>query len=223
MSTVVTISRATLHRVGEEKAERVLKALDERDLTVAWAARQIGESRQVVWNWLKGIKSPQDPEAFDRLLDAIEGTVVRDGRMVHTKGEPTVQVPLSGVGAAGTWTVAEGRETVNLPLQLASEGYHAVLIDGTSMLPHILPGDVAVFRKWAVPKIGYVNACAKDGQIVIKLVQQEGGRLVLRSFNPSEPEASAEGCIALGFLVGVYRDDGVETMHRHNHGGLRFE
>ena len=209
--------------MGAEKADKVLKALAERDLSVAWAARQIGESRQVVHNWLKGIKSPSDPTVFDRLLDAIEGTVVRDPRMAYNAAVVLVEVPLSAVGAAGGWTVSQGRETVNLPAQLAASDYRAVQIDGNSMLPYLLPGDIAVFRIWAVPKVGFVNAVSCDGQVLIKTVALKDGAMVLRSFNPLEPDVPADGCIALGFLVGHYRDDGVETMHRHNRGGLRFD
>jgi len=32
-----------------------------------WLADQMGENRQNVWNWLEGIREPQDPTVWNRM------------------------------------------------------------------------------------------------------------------------------------------------------------
>lgn len=219
--TTFTIESVLL---ASRQAEKVLKALEERDLTVAWAARQIGESRQVVWNWLNGYKNPTDPNVYDRLLAAIEGQTARvsEARAVYGAPAATVKVPVYTVGSAGEWPQAEATEEVELPVQFFYPDYRPVLIDGFSMAPHILPGDIAVFREWKVPKVGFVNACSRDGNLYVKLVDLLDGQISLVSFNPEAAPIDPDQVQALGYLVGLFRDDGTESFYRHNRGGLRF-
>jgi SOS-response transcriptional repressor LexA len=208
----------------DPRAKTVLDALKERGLSISWAAKRIGESRQSVRNWLTGERAPNDPSVYERLLGAIQGQsgFVGEARAVYGATTTMVRVPVYTVGAAGEWSQADPEGEIALPALFVWPDYRPVLIEGFSMAPHILPGDIAIFREWQVPKVGFVNAVSKDGQLMVKLVSMDDGQIALRSFNPEARGVSPDGVRALGYLVGLYRDDGTESFYRHNRGGLRF-
>ena len=54
--------------MNPEDSKRLVLAYAERGkLNVAWLATQLGENRQTVWNYLKGIRDPQNPTIWTRM------------------------------------------------------------------------------------------------------------------------------------------------------------
>lgn len=94
-----------------EKVERILY---ERKLSVAWLAREIGESRQTVFNWLNKPQSPSDPDAWRRVADALDVSV----KQLLDPAEPLPE----------PFFVKEQRREYGLPLP-AAENILEILIE----------------------------------------------------------------------------------------------
>lgn len=206
--TVVILRFAAVAALSP-KARMVLKALEERDLSVRWASRQIGVSDQSLWNWLKGVHEPSDPEILDQLLDIIQG-----------KGMP------KGAGSGTKALMAEVPCVTNtavfeVPAEFAVADYRVLLIEDDSMMPRLHPGDTAIFRQWRVPRDGLVNAIACNGGVFVRGLLFREGQFVQVALNPKYEDVPLDSSSTiLGYLVGIYRDDGIETMSYHNRGGV---
>lgn len=58
--------------VNPEEAKRIVLQYAERNkVNASWLAREIGEHRQTVWNWLNGDREPADPAAWVKMATAL--------------------------------------------------------------------------------------------------------------------------------------------------------
>ena len=188
-----------------------MKALEERDLSVRWASRQIGVSDQSLWNWLKGVHEPSDPEILDQLLNIIQG-----------KGMP------KGSGGTGSLMAdvpcVTNTAVIEVPAEFAVVDYRVLLITDDSMMPRLHPGDTAVFRQWQVPRDGLVNAIACNDSVFVRGLRFRDGQFMQIALNPNYEDVPLDAsCTVLGYLVGIYRNDGIETMSYHNRGGVAIQ
>lgn len=206
----------------DPRAERAEKLREQRGTTYAWIADQLGLSRQAVRYWLTGEREPRDVRVLDQIIRLLEGGAVREASAAYGRPDTMVPMPVLRVAAAGDDSSGEVRDEILVPIAFMYPDYRCLLIEGESMFPHLQPGDVAVFREWSAPKLGFVNAIQSGSDLFVKVVEFDG-TYRLHSFNPSvDVKDAPPGAQALGYLVGLYRDDGVESSYRHNRGGLRF-
>lgn len=141
---------------------------------------------------------------------------------------PMVSIPVVGRAGAGD---AEGivdaidDDHVEIPQILAGQrARFGVLVEGTSMLPHLEPGDVAVFEPSHVPRIGITNLIRMSDGLRVKVIERDGSRLQLRSFAPDHPaEPLGDSPVTvLGYLVGYYRYSAGRMRLEAADSGLRF-
>lgn len=58
--------------MNPEEAKRIVLQYAERNkVNASWLAREIGEHRQTVWNWLNGDREPADPAAWVKMATAL--------------------------------------------------------------------------------------------------------------------------------------------------------
>lgn len=160
----------------------------------------------------------------DQVGPAIEGPKPK-----IVAGVPMVPMRVAGTVAAGpgqAWT--EGIDDIVYVPQ-ALEGYGktraALIIEGDSLLPHLQPGDTAVFESSAHPKLGVVNLIEQNGEWRAKLLVHDPTKGVLvASYNPAYPAETLEGKVTrvLGFLVGYSRYTGGVLSIMASDSGLRF-
>ena len=51
----------------EDSKRLVLQYAERGKINVAWMASHLGENRQTVWNWVKGIREPQNATIWTRM------------------------------------------------------------------------------------------------------------------------------------------------------------
>lgn len=51
----------------EDSKRLVLQYAERGKLNIAWLASQLGENRQTVWNYVKGVREPQNPTIWTRM------------------------------------------------------------------------------------------------------------------------------------------------------------
>lgn len=209
-----------------DRAAVILDWLEKHDRTPAWLAREIGVTRQSVYMWLRGETKPYDPSVWDKMMLAIANA---DPKAIQVLGVPAVEgkltkLPVLRVGTAGDPTLEpDASDSIEIPFSLGFPDYRCVRIEGLSMEPYLKPGDVAIFRQRPTAKDGLVVAVEDHGEIVVKELVESSSGLLLRSFNSAFPDKPMpKGAVILGYMAGLYRDDGEDMMFRHNRAGIYF-
>lgn len=57
-----------------------------------WLADQMGENRQNVWNWMKGIREPQDPTVWNRMATILGLANFQNSEVLETARELALDV-----------------------------------------------------------------------------------------------------------------------------------
>lgn len=197
-------------------------------------AKLIGVSQGRLANWEIG---KHDPPA-DILASAAEVLHVSQEWLItgkrpislnesaHTyklNPAPTGRLKIVGSASAGPGNGdhPDDDELDGVPAELCMPDYCGFIVEGDSMMPVLLPGDVAVFKIHRTEKFGYVWLIRRpDKNISVKKLEYDNGP-VLHSVNPIYSPEIASGVELLGFLVGIWRIDGTETIIRHNPYGIR--
>jgi len=125
----------------------------------------------------------------------------------------------AGEGNTESW---DQNEEEPVPVDLCRPDYGALRVAGSSMLPFLHPGDLAIFKDHPEPKPNAVMAAEVEDGWVVKLCVYDStqSRFVLRSLNPNFPDVT--GSIRFGgYIVGYIRDEGPERTIRLNPHGLR--
>ena len=195
--------------------------------TVAQVAASVGVSYNVLNNVLNGrTKPPTDlVESIRKELGLPKGWPFEE-ELLPIKGIPLVRIELMGKVMAGSGSdVYESGdatgEGVVVPANLGGPDKGALVIEGDSMFPLLHPGDVAVFRKSHVPKLGCPCVVrTKDGKLRVKVVGHDGTGYTFTSLNPAYP-ADKNGKQMLGFLIGIYRTVGSREEITIDESGIR--
>lgn len=134
--------------------------------------------------------------------------------LVGRATEAVVEVPILGQIAAGQPLLATQQIEDTLPLPkswVRGEEVFLLRVQGDSMAPLILPGDLVMVRVQPRVDRGEIAAVLIYDEATVKRVYEEAGGLVLKGDNPSftplrfAPAEAAELVQILGKVVGVYR------------------
>lgn len=199
--------------------------LNKRERTITWLAKQIGTSKQSVHSWLMEGRFPRDPSVWEQMKMVLAPQDFRTttGSFLMTEALPTVSMPVLRSGSGGSGDNSDTKGSIDVPVQLNYPDYRALELFGSSMEEHLRPGDILIFRQSPHPRIGYVSAIERDGEILVKQIDYHGGKYILHSFNPEFADVEMpENSVVLGYLTAYYHDYGGEQVFRHNRSGLTF-
>lgn len=91
---------------------------------------------------------------------------------------------------------------------------------GDSMYPLLVPGDLCVFHRTDIPKIGAVVLFRSfENKVTIKTLKHDGRMYILHAENPEYEDVTGAGSM-VGYLVGIVRQQGAERMTRYNPHGI---
>lgn len=136
---------------------------------------------------------------------------------------PVVSIGQVGAAARADWVDPfECEQMLFVPGHMAEgKGRFAAEITGDSMIPLVMPGDLCVFQRSDVPKIGAVVLFrAFDNRICVKKLKHDGAQYILESLNPTYDPEPAEGSM-VGYLVGIYRKIGKRIISDYDPDGIR--
>lgn len=201
--------------VADDPRAEIRKALAAWDLTPAWLARRIKESKQNVTNWL-GSTSPSDSSIWDKMLDALPQHIV--GEQTPTDSRTLMEIPMAGEVPAGTWgDPLESSERVSVDPKYAEEnGRFLCKIVGDCCYPALHQGDTTVWQTDKTPPYGVIVLAQRSSghECTVKelVFDQEARRARLMPINPQYEEADDfDGWYVVARLVGVIRNvDGLE-------------
>ena len=134
--------------------------------------------------------------------------------LVGRGAEAVVEVPILGQIAAGQPLLALQQVEDTLPLPkswVRGDEVFLLRVQGDSMAPLILPGDLVMVRVQPRVDRGDIAAVLIYDEATVKRVYEEAGGLVLKGDNPTftplrfAPAEAAELVQILGKVVGVYR------------------
>lgn len=192
-------------RVVPRESEEIRDLRKKLRLTQDKMAEALGVESTTYHNW--EYKSAPPPEMLDRarlMADSFSAARAKD----------KVKIPVLGyIGAGGGRPMGDGeREGLYVSAAFGDRGYSASVLgaDSVSMHPYLHPGDTAIFKPTALPKVGYIIAARLPDQpeSIVKELVFEKGQLALRSFNPEVPDIVVPGMQIVGYLVGFESPDG---------------
>jgi SOS-response transcriptional repressor LexA len=166
-------------------------------------------------------------EGVKRLLALPAGWPQQSGPIYTSlAGTPMLPVPVVGSVSAGRGitNVDVDEDMLLVPERLAYIGGVGFVIDGDSMMPHLHPGDIALFKEERHVRDRYTHLIkTSDGEYKVKDLVFESGRWMLVSKNPLYPKIMlGEGDEVLGLLVGYFRSQGSREIMESDPTGLYF-
>ena len=185
-------------------------------------ADRLGIKRARYANYETGASKP-DPRLLDKLVSL--GFEPPVGPPLIPASQLLVPVPFLGMIAASdkvNWTDPFESETFEyVPPEMGdARGRFACAVASDSMMPLLEPGDVCVFQRTEVPRIGLVILFrSKDKLVTIKQLKHDGSNYKLRPLNPRYEEHVAEGQM-LGYLVGIVRELGTRKTTVYDASGI---
>jgi SOS-response transcriptional repressor LexA len=101
-----------------------------------------------------------------------------------------------------------------------ARGRFCYRIEGDSMFDLLWPGDLVVFQRDDVPRIGKVIAFRSfDNKATVKVLKHNGTQFILHPINPAYNEVEARGT-CLGYLVGIVREHGTRRVTIFDSAGI---
>lgn len=199
-------------------------------------ARTIGMSEDVLYNMVNA-RTSFTADVIEKIREQLKkprswpftesGQLPPEGRRVSLAGTPLVPVKVVGYASAGPGTsnVDEISELVFVPAVLADMGGLGWIVDGESMLPALMPGDVALFREWRQPRVRVpFLILTRDGDYRVKRLVWHDARWHYESINPDFPiEPMKDGDQLQGYLIGWYRTRGLRETLDSDPDGLTLQ
>jgi transcriptional regulator with XRE-family HTH domain len=213
--------------------KRIKHALMDADLGQFEAARKLGITRNILANIVSGRTRCSDKLAAQianlcsvPITQLLGESAANDpvAELFRLRPGPTGRLRVVGAASAGPGNGdhPDYDELEGVPIELCRADYIGMSVQGDSMIPLLLPGDVAVFCEHHVEKYGYVWLIRKpDATVAVKRLVFDDTKVTIESLNPSYAVEDASGIELLGFLVGIWRTDGPETIIRHNPYGIK--
>lgn len=123
--------------------------------------------------------------------------------------EPSGVLKIYGAISAGHGNTSTiDPDEIDFPLQFARPDFGALWVEGDSMMPALMPSDLAIFKDWTTEKVGRIMAAQlATGEWVVKQLVYRDANFKLHSLNGDYPDIDPPFSIS-GFLVGVVRDEG---------------
>lgn len=203
---------------SNDPRSEVLRRLQAWDLTPAWLARRINESKQAVSLWLQGT-SPRDPEMWDKMLEAIPSENPVVGAPLIPVGFQTAMLPMAGNVPCGDWgDPLASEEFIELDVKYEVIGKrYATRVVGDSCYPALQQGDIAVWHYDLNPAYGLIVLAQRKGDHFCTVKEltydSEQKRNRLLPINPAHEEPDdMDGWGVIARLVAVVRNvDGMEA------------
>lgn len=193
-----------------------------KDWTQQQTADALGIKRARYANYETGASKP-DAKVLGKLVSL--GFEPPVGPPLIPASQLLVPVPFLGMIAASdkvNWTDPFESETFEyVPPEMGdARGRFACAVASDSMMPLLEPGDVCVFQKTEVPRIGLVILFrSADKLVTIKQLKHDGENYVLKPLNPRYSDHVAEGQM-LGYLVGIVRELGTRRTTVYDASGI---
>ena len=132
---------------------------------------------------------------------------------------PLLLVPIPYLGALAAsgpvdWTdPLESEDFMEVPPEMAERsGRFCSTVVGDSCYDLLLPGDLVVFHKDSLPKLGQmVMHRSPDRRVTVKQLKHDGEKFILHPLNRSYKDEAATG-VFLGYLVGIVRQIGSKRV-----------
>lgn len=190
--------------------------------TQAQFADELGVKRAAYKNWEYGLSN--FPAELEPKLQAMINHHEAGIPLVPIIA-PAVPIPFLGVVAAdnqANWTDPfDSDDEIYVPNEMAERGRFACTVQTDSMYDFIHPGDILVFHRSDIPRIGAVTMWRDDrGMIAIKTLKHNGSEYLLEPFNKTYDSCPARG-MPVGYLVGRVREQGSRRSTDYDPGGLR--
>lgn len=173
-----------MNRIAELRKK---SQLSQRDF-----GKAIGAAQNTISNWENGTREP-DIDALRKIAEFFNVSVdCLLGRSDYTEAPPStggVWVPVLGRVAAGIPidAVEEIEDYEEIPKEMAKSGEHFGLkIQGNSMEPRMMPGDVVIVRKQSDCESGDVAVVLVNGEAAtVKKIKKRPEGLLLIPNNPA--------------------------------------
>lgn len=238
MSVVAEYSSTRLSKLGERLRQLRESYSDRRG--IRFTQRDAAKVAQVNEATYRGYEygRSQIPEEAARRLAAEYGVewreiyALQDADVSAPKlPVPNILVPIPYVGNVGANSKAdwlnpvETGEYVEVPPEMATPSgptslRFACTIVGDSCYDLLWPGDVAVFHKSEVPRIGQVMLFrSNDNLVTVKQIKHNGREFILHPLNPAYDDVPAIGCV-VGYLVGIVREQGSRRVTVYDSHGI---
>lgn len=176
--------------------ERLSELVARSEKSAAAIAGELGVSRQTMSAWMSGRRVPRRPMA-EALAKYFGVTVAWLTERDAQKSDPAClgaipltnmhAIPIIGTVRAGAGGLAyEEPDGVEYADVRHPERYFYLRVEGDSMAPQIMEGDLALVRKQEDVESGDLAVVVINGdEGVIKKVLKSASAIVLQSFNPA--------------------------------------
>lgn len=190
-------------------------------LKQAEVAERIGVSRGAYANWESDMAVPTSDNLKKLRAMGFQSDV--GPPMIPA---PIGMVPVPYVGFVSASNPADWRDPdlcedfKDVPGAWDTRGCFTCHVDTDSMYPLIYPGDLLMFKRDPVPRIGFaIMFRSQSGTVTIKQLKHNGTGYVLHPLNSAYSDCPAEGeCI--GYLLGIIRQEGRRTMTIYEETGI---
>lgn len=183
-------------------------------------------SRYKNWKYGKAQVPPGILQRAKALLNSDAPPGANIGNPLGAATELEVPVPYIGRVAASSimdWTdPLEADLTEFVPVHMASRrGTFCAYVEGDSMTPFLLHGDMMIFRaeEFAQPGKIVVYRSELAGTVTVKQLKFGVDGAYLHPLNPRYKDEPCDGRV-VGILVGIVRKMGTYTMTAHDDSGL---
>lgn len=191
----------------DPRAQLVNAALTRNGLSMRWLASRVETSHVSVGQWLSGTARPRDQGVWRRML-AVLADYERDAQ-----GQPGVsverlglrQIPVyPGLSAGVPNTLQSDVSMIEMKDWGSTNERWGRIVDGSSMEPYLLPGDIAVFedRQWEPNHVVHVYDGGTDS---VKIARGRGNSAQLVPANPHYDPIPAAGMNIRGVCVARIR------------------
>lgn len=223
MSSVLIFGRATFPAMGREHLREFRRklGLTQEEMSSrlglkrgSYAALELGTTKSV-------------PKAIVRELRTMgyEGDVELPQTAAQSIDAPVPYIGAISAGRRADWTDPfESEDLAYVPSHMTEQrGTFACKVSGDSMVPMLWPGDLCVLVANPEPVVGrVVLARCADNLLTLKSLRHNGREWMLTPLNASYDSEPLDGMI-VGYVVGLVRRDGDETLTRFAPGGLKAQ
>lgn len=172
--------------------------------------------------------------SYEQELARIPGNVLEDLARMGFRGdtgppaipaaELRVPIPFLGSIAASAkvdWTDPFESEAMEyVPSEMAGRGRYCCRVASDSCYDLLWPGDIAVFQRQDVPRIGAIVMYRdRDRRITIKQLKHDGTDYILHPLNAKYEDVKADGDM-VGVLVGIVREQGSRRVTVYDDHGI---
>jgi SOS-response transcriptional repressor LexA len=192
---------------ADPRARIIESSLRRLGLSYNWLAKKLGTSHVNIGNWLVNEVRPRDTEVWRQMIEVIQAYEASRGGATDLtlKRQGLRFIPLYPGLSAGT---PEGVDSHVDMIEVMDWGTSrerwARVIDGYSMEPELVPGDIAIFEDRPWEQYHVVHVEGENGDCV-KIVKGYGDGVKLVPANPEYAPVDAGGMTVKGVLVGFIR------------------